>query len=216
MTPQLVRAALRQLQCARSFKIYTKTGDGGTSSLFTGERRLKSDDIFHALGDIDELNSYLGVANESLKRSAAEDDKFKSMAETLVKTQSVLLDVGSCVATPVDSATDKQAARTAFNAELIDELEHGIDSMTLELPPLRNFILPGGGYAAAHLHVCRSVCRRAERSLGPLMAAGELEVTVGKYVNRLSDYLFTAARFASHVEGEVEVTYKKPRNKKTD
>ena len=129
----------------------------------------------------------------------------------LVKVQSTLLDVGSYLATPRTRADRKQLDRLAeFNASLVEELERWIDAMDVELPVLRNFILPGGGKCAAMLHVSRSVCRRLERSIQPLLQARDLDPQVQHYVNRLSDFLFVAARFAAMKEGRDESVYKKP------
>jgi len=196
----------------RGFKIYTKTGDKGTSSLFTGERKVKSHEVFHALGDVDELNSNIGLAVEVLKESW-QIENFKDIIDFLKKSQCILLDVGSCVATPLSSAKEHQVKRVEFDGQLIDELEQLIDVYTADLPPLRNFILPGGGKSSSRLHICRSVCRRAERSMAPLLAADEIDEAVYRYVNRLSDYFFVAARFTASMEGHEENIYKKQKRK---
>ena len=104
--------------------------------------------------------------------------------------------MGSAVATPIPSSSETKLARTQFGAAHAAALEAWIDAMTAALPPLAAFILPSGGLAAASLHVSRTVCRRAERSVVPLVAAQATDAAVGVYLNRLSDYLFTAARFA--------------------
>lgn len=185
------------------YKIYTKTGDSGTSSLYNGERRDKTDVVFEALGDIDELNSTVGLAREFCGQASAE------LVAQLELTQSRLLDVGSAVATPVDRSSASKLQRTAFDAAHTQQLEQWIDEMDAKLPALKNFILPGGGQAAALLHMARSICRRAERSTVPLVKAGSTDAAVGTYLNRLSDYLFTAARYSSMLEGKQEVVYKK-------
>lgn len=127
--------------------------------------------------------------------------------------QSRLLDVGSAVATPRSSSNEKQLARVRFcdDGASVSSLEQWMDALDQELPPLKNFILPSGGLSASSLHVARAVCRRAERSLTRLVAADECEPAVGVYVNRLSDYLFVAARAAAARCGAVETPYKKPR-----
>ena len=196
------------LALKRTVKIYTKTGDKGTSSLFTGERKVKSNEVFHALGDIDELNSNIGLAIETLKESW-QVDNFTDITSFLKKSQCILLDVGSCVATPLSSASEKQISRVQFDSSFVDELEQHIDFYTADLPPLKNFILPGGGKASSRLHICRSVCRRAERSLAPLLAGNNIDNAVFCYVNRLSDFFFVAARFAATMEGHEETVYKK-------
>lgn len=185
------------------YKVYTKTGDKGTSSLYNGERRGKTDAVFHALGDIDELNSAIGVAREFAEGMDIQ------LSEQLEETQSRLLDVGSAVATPVDKSTDTKLQRTAFSATHTEQLERWIDGMDAQLAPLKNFILPSGGKAASFLHMSRSICRRAERSTVPLVQTGSTDAAVGTYLNRLSDYLFTAARYAAKIEGKAEVVYKK-------
>uniref|UniRef100_A0A1D2A1B6 Corrinoid adenosyltransferase MMAB n=1 Tax=Auxenochlorella protothecoides TaxID=3075 RepID=A0A1D2A1B6_AUXPR len=181
-----------------SMKIYTKTGDKGTSSLYTGERRAKDDATFAALGDVDELNSAIGVAGEHVRG-----------LDPSMALQSRLLDVGSAVATPLASASEAKLRRAAFDPAHTPLLEAWIDEASAELPPLTNFILPSGGHAAAALHLARSVCRRAERAVVPLVGAGATDEAVGVYLNRLSDYLFTAARLAAKRAGAEETVYKK-------
>jgi cob(I)alamin adenosyltransferase len=186
-------------------KIYTKTGDKGLTSLFTGERKKKSSNVFAALGDTDELNSILGLAREyGYDASHDFDDK-------LSKIQATLLDIGSFIATPKTTASEQQLARlSTFPKQLTDELEQWIDAYQQALPPLRNFILPSGGKCAAALHLARSVCRRLERGLHPLVEENNLDSVVAVYVNRLSDFLFVLARYASFKENKPEVVYKKP------
>lgn len=137
--------------------------------------------------------------------------EMSELAEShLVKIQSILLDIGSQIATPKSSAAEKQLSRVAkFDAGLTKELETWIDAFDEQLPPLKNFILPSGGKFASTVHMCRSICRRSERSIQPLLQAGELDPDVCVYVNRLSDYLFTLARFAALKEGKAETIYKK-------
>ena len=182
-------------------KIYTKTGDGGSSSLYNGERRQKTDRIFAALGDVDELNSLIGIAREYLPVTGEE---LNTQLETI---QSRLLDIGSCIATP-ESSSDTKLQRVAFSTDHVNHLEEWIDAHTSDLPTLTQFILPSGGKAAAHLHLARSVCRRSERST---LACEEPErlKEVTRYLNRLSDYLFTAARVCALLDGRPEVLYRK-------
>ncbi|KAK5871435.1 hypothetical protein PBY51_004318 [Eleginops maclovinus] len=185
-------------------KIYTKTGDKGFSSTFTGERRPKEDHIFEALGNTDELSSAIGLAREFCL------DKGHTFTYQLDKIQCILQDVGSNIATPQSSARESHISRTKFTAQPISELETWIDTFTEELPPLTNFILPSGGKGSAALHLARTVCRRAERSVAPIVRSGEADPDVAKFLNRLSDYLFTAARYAAMKEGNVETVYKRP------
>ena len=184
-------------------KIYTKTGDGGKSSLFTGERRSKSDIIFEALGTIDELSSHLGLV------IATADPDFAYL-DQLQRIQCILQDIGSLVATPNSSARAAHKERVVFNDRHTNDLEEWIDEYTKVLPPLESFILPGGSLASSNLHVARSVCRRAERRLEPLVAEKEIEIEAMKYMNRLSDFLFTLARFAAKMDNKEEMIYIRP------
>ncbi|XP_016143860.1 cob(I)yrinic acid a,c-diamide adenosyltransferase, mitochondrial-like isoform X1 [Sinocyclocheilus grahami] len=185
-------------------KIYTKTGDKGFSSTFTGERRPKEDHIFDALGTTDELSSAIGLAREFCI------DRGQSFTDQLEKIQCVLQDVGSNIATPRSSARDSHIKKTKFSSQAVIELERWIDSFTEELPPLTNFILPSGGKSSAALHVARAACRRAERCVAAVVRSGETDPEVAKYLNRLSDYLFTVARYAAMKEGNGETIYKRP------
>nr|XP_060642120.1 corrinoid adenosyltransferase MMAB [Anolis sagrei ordinatus] len=182
-------------------KIYTKTGDTGFSSTFTGERRPKDDWIFDALGTLDELSSAIGLSSEFGKEGG------HSFAEELHKVQCRLQDAGANIATPVSSAREAHLKRTSFDEKPVSELEKWIDGYTDRLPPLQSFILPSGGKTAAALHFSRAVCRRAERRVVPLVKAGEADANVAKYLNRLSDYLFVLARFAAQQEGKKELIY---------
>lgn len=130
----------------------------------------------------------------------------------LIKIQSILLDIGSHIATPRTKAPQKQLDRLSnFDTDLTKELEQWIDTYDSELPPLKNFILPSGGKFAATVHMCRSICRRTERSLQPLLQTSDLDSNVCVFVNRLSDYLFTLARYAALKEEKIETIYRKPR-----
>ncbi|KAG6579993.1 ATP:cob(I)alamin adenosyltransferase [Phytophthora cinnamomi] len=198
-------------------KVYTKTGDKGTSQLFSGERRPKNDAVFQALGDTDELNAQIGVAVEQARAAA---NAF--LPPKLEQIQSRLFDLGACVATPLTSASETKQRRTGvFDEANVTQLERWIDEMDAELPSLKCFILPsGGGLASTHLHVARAVCRRAERSVVPLVAAGDVDGVVQRYLNRLSDFLFVSARFAAVKEGKEETKWVnqniKPDKKKDD
>lgn len=199
-------SAKSSTQTHNRYKVYTRTGDAGSSSLYNGERRAKDDAAFAALGDVDELNSALGAAREFCLESA-----HGALPSRLAELQSRLLDVGSAVATPLGASSDAKRRRGAFSgaAAATARLEAWIDEMDAELPPLRNFILPSGGRAAALLHVARAVCRRAERAAAPLVREGQLDGGVLAFLNRLSDFLFQAARWAALKEGKEETVYKK-------
>ncbi|KAK7087810.1 corrinoid adenosyltransferase MMAB-like [Littorina saxatilis] len=193
---------------ARCFsKIYTKTGDKGTSSTFTGVRKPKDDAIFSALGSTDELSCLVGLAVEHCKDTHIHLEE--PLQDQLQQIQCILQDVGSNVATPISSARDAHLKRVKFSDQNVKMLEAWIDEMTDQLPPLKNFILPSGGKTAASLHLARAVCRRAERDLTPLARDGEIELATFAFMNRLSDYLFTAARYAAVKEGRQEKIYRR-------
>ncbi|KAI3649981.1 hypothetical protein MP228_005613 [Amoeboaphelidium protococcarum] len=188
-------------------KIYTKTGDKGTSALYNGERRAKDDAIFETLGTMDELSSMIGLASE-FSRDVDEDC---IVLPQLASVQCAIQDINSNVATPRTSSAEFKVSKTAFDQDgtRTTELEQWIDHFDQQLPPLKNFILPSGGKAASTLHVCRGMARRAERRLVPLVREGSVDESCGMYMNRLSDYLFMAARYMSQLEGKEETIYRK-------
>lgn len=141
------------------YKVYTRTGDAGQTSLYNGSRRSKTDQEFEALGDVDELNSAIGVAREFL------DPTLSGLLEQLEEIQSRLIDVGTSIATPLSTSSKGKLDRAKFPEGKVRLLEQQIDAMDEELPPLKNFILPSGGPGASFLHVARGVCRRAERKV---------------------------------------------------
>ncbi|CAL4139016.1 unnamed protein product [Meganyctiphanes norvegica] len=195
-----------------SIKIYTRTGDRGDTSLFNGQRTNKNGAFITALGNTDELSSYIGLAKEF---ALEKDIEF---VDQLEKIQCILQDIGSLIATPIpqnlsDNPERKVRVleRLSFNISHIKELEVWIDNYSDMLPPLTNFILPGGGRISSALHVARTVCRRAERSIVPLVKDGCIDAQVLVYINRLSDYLFTVARVASLVCGKKEAIYIRPK-----
>ncbi|XP_059750414.1 corrinoid adenosyltransferase MMAB isoform X1 [Balaenoptera ricei] len=199
-------------------KIYTKTGDKGFSSTFTGERRPKDDQVFEAVGTTDELSSAIGVGPTSGQHQQEIGQGFAMeliaeqghpFVEELQKIQCSLQDVGSALATPRSSAREAHLKHATFEAGPILELEQWIDRYSSQLPPLTAFILPSGGKSSSALHFCRAVCRRAERRMVPLVQSGETDANVAKFLNRLSDYLFTLARYTAMKEGNPEKIYKK-------
>lgn len=192
-------------------KVYTRTGDKGTSQLYNGERRPKDDLVFEALGCTDELNAMLGLSRTYVAIDMPEGQDAVGLVSLLDGVMSRLFDVGSAVATPLDT-TKSQAklARSAFDATgAVLEMENAIDRMDEELPPLKNFILPSGGAAASHLHVARTFARRAERRVVPLITGGHVHNDVGIFLNRLSDFLFVSARYVAMKSGNEETIYKK-------
>lgn len=189
-------------------RIYTRTGDGGSSALFTGERRAKSDLFFNALGTTDELSSHLGLAREFACEAGKSPHPYE---DELQRIQCLLQDVGSCIATPLSSARQSHLDQIpTLNKRHTVELEEWIDEYSTHLPPLENFILPGGGKTSAALHIARSVCRRAERCVQPLVDMKEVDAEVLRYLNRLSDFLFTIARFAARIDNKEETIYSRP------
>ncbi|KAK8772539.1 corrinoid adenosyltransferase MMAB-like isoform X1 [Amblyomma americanum] len=195
-----LNARLMSSDGSRQPKIYTRTGDKGTSATFTGQRRRKDDAVFEALGATDELNSHIGYVRSVLAHP--------QVSEQLKWVQCLLQDLQAAIATPKSSASEGQKMKTEFPAEHIKELEQWIDNHSENLPPLKNFILPSGSPAGAALHIARSVCRRAERRVTTLFLDDEVDEVVIRYINRLSDYLFVAARICSHHENAEEVIYK--------
>lgn len=175
-------------------KIYTRTGDAGETSLFGGARVRKDNARIEAYGTVDELNSFIGVARASWPASPF-DGK-------LHEIQSDLFDIGAHLASP---GTSRFAGPAAAR---VGGLEQAIDAMESELAPLKSFVLPGGCRAAAQLHVTRTVCRRAERLVVALHDADAATLASITYLNRLSDFLFVAARFANHRQGVEDVPWK--------
>lgn len=207
-------------QYAGRFKIYTKTGDQGTTTLYNMQRLPKNVDYFQALGDVDELNSHLGLVREYflqmlINTKKTDDDSIINVDKQLTVVQSRLFDVGAAIATPLKHSPERKLTFVAFNAEEnIKMLEDWIDEYDTKLPPLTCFVLPSGGLTASTLHVCRTIARRAERSVVGLVGDGDCDPNVMKYLNRLSDYLFIAARYCSQTEGKAEVLWEKEMTEK--
>ena len=169
--------------------VYTRTGDGGKSSLFNGERASKASDVFDALGTVDELNSLVGLAHSHCIVAGR-----LQLAKQLEHVMSRLLDIGSHLATPRGRSSETKTLKTGFGVDHVDELETWIDFCIGQLPNLTTFILPTGGVLASTLHVCRSVCRRAERCVVPLVNSGAVDQMCLKYINRLSDWYVRSCR----------------------
>ena len=171
-------------------RIYTRTGDDGTTALGSGERRPKYDLRVEAYGTVDETNAAIGVARLHLA-SAPELDRMLGLI------QNDLFDLGADLAVP---QRDGKGERLRVLSSQVERLERDIDALNEKLAPLTSFILPGGTPAAAYLHVARTVCRRAERVMVELAAKQEEPVSEGAihYMNRLSDFLFVASRAANN------------------
>ncbi len=186
-------------------KVYTRSGDRGETSLFTGERIPKNHDLLEAIGTVDECNCSIGIA-VSLIGNQSELFTVKEQLETI---QHALFDVGAALATPRTRAETSKLNKTRFDNEATTLLEQWIDAMDATLPPLHTFILPGGNPCGAVLHQARSVCRRAERLVVPLNKRADVSDHVLVYLNRLSDYLFVASRYVNHLMNMPETLWEK-------
>jgi cob(I)alamin adenosyltransferase len=175
-------------------RIVTRTGDDGTSALATGERRAKSDVRFAAIGTIDELNAAVGVARLEIG----------DIQQQLARVQNDLFDLGADLATP--ETARRSTERLRVTSIQVARLEAEIDAFQERLSELKSFVLPGGTRAAAALHVCRTIARRAERTLVELAAKEALNPETLRYVNRLSDFFFVAARHAN-ADGKSDVLW---------
>ncbi|NBX27561.1 MAG: cob(I)yrinic acid a,c-diamide adenosyltransferase [Chitinophagia bacterium] len=181
-----------------SFKIYTKTGDKGTTSLIGGVRVPKNHIRIESYGTIDELNSYLGVVNDTTQH--------EKISVWIKEIQDRLFTIGSVLAT----APNKEISMKLPDVHIEDVqwLEQRIDEMNEQLPEMRSFILPGGHLAASSCHVARCVCRRAERICVAMLELNEeVPDLVIQYLNRLSDFLFVLARFIAHENGAADVPW---------
>ncbi len=178
-------------------KIYTKTGDGGDTGLFGGPRVPKDDGRVEAYGTVDELNAALGVA-----RARGGDPE---IVRHLAAVQDELFTIGSELATPPGAKA--RSVLPSVDPAWTAALEGAIDAFEAELAPLRSFVLPGGAPLAADLHLARAVCRRAERRVISLHHASPVHAEVLAFLNRLSDFLFVAARLANHRAGTPEIPW---------
>jgi cob(I)alamin adenosyltransferase len=179
-------------------KIYTKTGDDGTTGLIGGSRLNKSDGRIDCYGTVDELNAAIGLA-------ATVADA--SLLARLRQVQNELFVLGSQLAVPDDAKDKPLDWLPVLNEELVTRLEGEIDAAEARMQPLRQFILPGGTELAARLHVSRTVCRRAERLVVALTGAHPPPPLAMKYLNRLSDWLFVQARLANQLAGVPDVPW---------
>ena len=186
-------------------KVYTRTGDKGKTSLFSGERRLKSDRRIDAYGEMDELNSFIGGIK------AAWEIKIPDLDREIDRIQGWLLDAGAWLATTPGSSS---AVLPPFTMDPSTDLESAIDRLSEELPELRQFVLPQGHLSAALAHMARAVCRRVERRVIALAQEEGKEEDTFKYIlvflNRLSDYLFVLARYLNKKHGLEEPLWERP------
>ena len=194
-------------------RVYTRSGDDGSTGLVGGRRVAKDDPRVAAYGNVDELNSAVGVVRARLgeppyrRRVAA-----RALDEQLGRLQQELFDLGSELATPPEDAYPQMIR---VGDEQVARLERSIDELQKDLEPLASFVLPGGGSAGAGLHLARCICRRAERAASGLQRTGAVSADVVRYLNRLSDLLFVQARWIAAKTGHHETLWQ-PKRKAAD
>ena len=182
-------------------RIYTRTGDRGTTGLIGGGRVKKNDLRIEVYGTIDELSSAIGLARTALRKAQSADARAMRLDQWLGWTQDALFNLGADLATPIDKRWEGMPLTGASD---VQALERAIDEAQAGLPPLDNFIHPGGSYPGAVLHLARTICRRAERALMTLSEKETIAPEVMQYVNRLSDALFVWSRWINAMLGETE------------
>jgi cob(I)alamin adenosyltransferase len=185
-------------------RVYTRQGDQGETALAGGQRVPKDGLRIDAYGTVDELNAFLGAARATVAESAAAAPQIALLAAILLRVQHELFNLGSILATLPEDVHPKQARVTDGE---VAQLEKEMDLMNEALPPLRSFVLPGGSRLNAELHICRTVCRRAERACVTLSRSETVPAETVRYLNRLSDALFVWSRWASHVTGTPETLW---------
>lgn len=186
-------------------KIYTKTGDDGTTALGSGERRPKSDLRIEAYGTVDETNAVVGLIRLHTTEGAEEVDV------VLGRIQNDLFDLGADLATP-ETGEDLGYEPLRVTDDQVGAIEKAIDELNADLSPLRSFVLPGGSAAAAHLHLARTVSRRGERLMVDLSTRENINPAAIKYMNRLSDYFFVASRYLND-KGDKDVLWVPGKNR---
>ena len=185
-------------------RIYTRSGDAGTTLLVNGRRVRKDDPRVEAYGSVDELNACIGRARECIRDTASSSSEIRRLDRILLRVQHELFNLGSEVATDPGAIGERQPRILKLQVE---RLESEIDDMNGELLPLESFVLPGGSALNAELHVCRTVCRRAERRVVALIDDAQDLKQVQRYLNRLSDAMFVWSRWVCHVMGDAEVQW---------
>jgi len=183
-------------------RVYTRQGDGGETMLAGGQRIPKDSRRIEAYGTVDELNAFVGEAR--VAATAAGQAKLTEFAAILLRVQHELFNLGSILATLPEDVHPKQARITESDVE---RLEAEMDRMNADLAPLRSFVLPGGSALNAKLHICRTVCRRAERACVVLSREESIPAEAVRYLNRLSDAFFVWSRWTSHVIGQPETLW---------
>lgn len=186
-------------------KIYTKTGDDGTTALGTGERRPKNDLRIDAYGTVDETNAVVGLVRLHMNADT------KAVDDVLGRIQNDLFDLGADLATP-ETDQDLGYEPLRISEAQVSAIETAIDGLNADLSPLRSFVLPGGSKASAYLHLARTVSRRAERLMVELAAVEKINPAAVRYMNRLSDYFFVASRYLND-KGENDVLWVPGKNR---
>jgi cob(I)alamin adenosyltransferase len=185
-------------------RIYTRMGDAGQTRLVGGQRIAKDELRIECYGSVDELNSFIGAARATAEQLTPHLEPLRTFAATLKRVQHELFNLGSILATLPEDVHPKQPRVTSADVE---QLERDIDQANAELAPLRSFVLPGGSRLDAELHICRTVCRRAERLLVRLAREQTVEPEALQYLNRLSDALFVWSRWVNHALGAPETLW---------
>jgi cob(I)alamin adenosyltransferase len=185
-------------------RVYTKQGDAGETHLAGGQRVAKDATRIAAYGTLDELNAFVGLARQSVEQALPNHPAIAPLDAILFRVQHELFNAGSILATLPEDVHPKQARITAADTA---QLEREIDAMNEELPPLRSFVLPGGSRLNAELHICRTICRRAERICITLAREEPVDPEIVKYLNRLSDAFFVWTRWAAQQLGTPEVLW---------
>ncbi len=176
-------------------KIYTKGGDEGMTSLYGGKRVLKDDLRIECYGTVDELNSFIGLLNASVED--ADEIVF------LLNIQKKLFDIGSILA----AHPGKNLSLPEIHEEDVTKIENHIDNLSTQLEPLKTFILPGGSKEISYAHICRTICRRAERRCISLQQEDEVPLIIIKFLNRLSDYFFVVSRYIARNQGHKDIPW---------
>jgi cob(I)alamin adenosyltransferase len=184
-------------------RIYTRTGDAGQTHLVGGQRISKDDLRIDCYGTVDELNAFIGAARATSEELSGRVEQLRGFSAILKRVQHELFNLGSILATLPEDVHPKQPRVTVAD---VQQLEHEIDEANAELKPLRSFVLPGGSRLDAELHICRTVCRRAERLLVSLAREQNVPEAL-QYLNRLSDALFVWSRWVNHVSGAPETLW---------
>jgi cob(I)alamin adenosyltransferase len=182
-------------------RIYTKTGDKGQTALVGGKMVAKDSPRIEAYGNVDELNAVLGLVRKSNRDEPGPDASKARIDAILQRAQNELFNLGSLLATLPEDLDPKQPR---VEARHVEALEHDIDALNENLPPLRSFTLPGGGWTSSYLHLARTVCRRAERAIVHLAGLEPVDEECVRYVNRLSDALYVIGRWNVRERGETE------------